>query len=341
MRHVCNVVLLASVVEVVGIESGVCVVVMLDDDVTSVSFWGNTVASTVGDVVLLEIIVVDVSTVLLWVVRVDVATGAADELVLLLLLVLVVLMVVGVVVVVVLVVVVVVLVVPRLGPRFGNFEVATVVLRVVVVLMLDLLVVLITTVVVLVLGVVVADDVCTSTTVVVVVVVDVFVEFWSNRAGSVAIGTSGFGVVWKKVGGGVTSAVVKSISPGKKGVVPPSVVNNGANEGSGVVPSNQGGTVDWYGSGVDLKSGMVTGNEMGMSVVNRGIPLSVVKKSIASVENICIGESVVPKSRIISAVVGGKNAPVGVVSNISNGIVVSKSSGGSGVWVYFWKPPLQ
>jgi hypothetical protein len=294
-------------------------------------------------VVLLEIIVVDVSTVLLWVVRVDVATGAADELVLLLLLVLVVLMVVGVVVVVVLVVVVVVLVVPRLGPRFGNFEVATVVLRVVVVLMLDLLVVLITgTVVVLVLGVVVvADDVCTSTTVVVVVVVDVFVEFWSNRAGSVAIGTSGFGVVWKKVGGGVTSAVVKSISPGKKGVVPPSVVNNGANEGSGVVPSNQGGTVDWYGSGVDLKSGMVTGNEMGMSVVNRGIPLSVVKKSIASVENICIGESVVPKSRIISAVVGGKNAPVGVVSNISNGIVVSKSSGGSGVWVYFWKPPLQ
>ena len=43
MRHVCNVVLLASVVEVVGIESGICVVVMLDDDVTSVSFWGNTV----------------------------------------------------------------------------------------------------------------------------------------------------------------------------------------------------------------------------------------------------------------------------------------------------------
>lgn len=42
-RHVCNVVLLASVVEVVDIESGVCVVVMLDDDVTSVSFWGNTV----------------------------------------------------------------------------------------------------------------------------------------------------------------------------------------------------------------------------------------------------------------------------------------------------------
>jgi hypothetical protein len=78
---------------------------------------------------------------------------------------------------------------------------------------------------------------------------------------------------------------------------------------------------------------MVTGNEMGMSVVNRGIPLSVVKKSIAilSVENICTGESVVPKSRIMSAVVGGKNAPVGVVSNISNGIVVSKSSGGSGV----------
>jgi hypothetical protein len=65
MRHVCNVVLLASVVEVVGIESGVCVIVMLDDDVTSVSFRGNTVASTVGDVVLLEIIVVDVSTVLL------------------------------------------------------------------------------------------------------------------------------------------------------------------------------------------------------------------------------------------------------------------------------------
>lgn len=66
MRHVCNVVLLASVVEVVGIESGVCVVLMLDDDVTSVSFWGNTVdqTSTVGDVVLLEIIVVDVSTVL-------------------------------------------------------------------------------------------------------------------------------------------------------------------------------------------------------------------------------------------------------------------------------------
>jgi len=66
-RHVCNVVLLASVVEVVDIESGVCVVVMLDDDVTSVSFWGNTVVSTVGpsdDVVLLEIIVVDVSTVL-------------------------------------------------------------------------------------------------------------------------------------------------------------------------------------------------------------------------------------------------------------------------------------
>lgn len=45
-RHVCNVVLLASVVEVVDIESGVCVVVMLDDDVTSVSFWGNTVVST-------------------------------------------------------------------------------------------------------------------------------------------------------------------------------------------------------------------------------------------------------------------------------------------------------
>jgi hypothetical protein len=67
MRHVCNVVLLASVVEVVGIESGVCVVVMLDDDVTSVSFRGNTVdqTSTVGDVVLLEIIVVDVSTILL------------------------------------------------------------------------------------------------------------------------------------------------------------------------------------------------------------------------------------------------------------------------------------
>jgi len=67
MRHVCNVVLLASVVEVVDIESGVCVVVMLDDDVTSVSFWGNTVASTFGpsdDVVLREIIVVDVSTVL-------------------------------------------------------------------------------------------------------------------------------------------------------------------------------------------------------------------------------------------------------------------------------------
>jgi hypothetical protein len=67
MRHVCNVVLLASVVEVVGIESGVCVGVMLDNDVTSVSFRGNTVdqTSTVGDVVLLEIIVVDVSTVLL------------------------------------------------------------------------------------------------------------------------------------------------------------------------------------------------------------------------------------------------------------------------------------
>jgi len=69
-RHVCNVVLLASVVEVVDIESGVCVVVMLDDDVTSVSFWGHAVVhiqSTVGpsdDVVLLEIIVVDVSTVL-------------------------------------------------------------------------------------------------------------------------------------------------------------------------------------------------------------------------------------------------------------------------------------
>ena len=42
-RHVCNVVLLASVVEVVDIESGVCVVVMLDDDVTSVSFWGHAV----------------------------------------------------------------------------------------------------------------------------------------------------------------------------------------------------------------------------------------------------------------------------------------------------------
>jgi len=40
----------------------------------------------------------------------------------------------------------------------------------------------------------------------------------------------------------------------------------------------------------------------------------------------------VPKSSNISAVVGGKSAPVGVVSNmISNGIVVSKSSGGSGV----------
>lgn len=69
-RHVCNVVLLASVVEVVDIESGVCVVVMLDDDVTSVSFWGNTVVESTqtvgpsGDVVLLEIIVVDVSTVL-------------------------------------------------------------------------------------------------------------------------------------------------------------------------------------------------------------------------------------------------------------------------------------
>ena len=77
---------------------------------------------------------------------------------------------------------------------------------------------------------------------------------------------------------------------------------------------------------------MVTGNEMGISVVNRGIALSVVKKSTASVEYICSGESVVPKSRIISAVVGGKSAAVGVVSNIiSNGTVVSKSSGGSGV----------
>jgi len=77
---------------------------------------------------------------------------------------------------------------------------------------------------------------------------------------------------------------------------------------------------------------MVTGNEMGISVVNRSIALSVVKKSTASVENICSGESVVPKSRIISAVVGGKSAAVGVVSNIiSNGTVVSKSSGGSGV----------
>jgi len=175
MRHVCNVVLLASVVEVVDIESGAFVVVMLDDDgdVTSVSFWGKTVASTVGpsdDVVLLEIIVVDVSTVL---VRVDVATGDVDALVLCLLIVVVVLLVVG--VVAVLMVVVVVLGVPRLGPRFGSFEVATVVLRVVVVLMLDLLVVLITGMVVASV-VVVVDDVCTSTTVV-VVVVDVLVEF--------------------------------------------------------------------------------------------------------------------------------------------------------------------
>lgn len=180
MRHVCNVVLLASVVEVVDIESGAFVVVMLDDDddVTSVSFWGKTVVkqpkqSTVGpsdDVVLLEIIVVDVSTVL---VRVDVATGAVDALVLCLLIVVVVLLVVG--VVAVLMVVVVVLGVPRLGPRFGSFEVATVVLRVVVALMLDLLVVLITGMVVASV-VVVVDDVCTSTTVV-VVVVDVLVEF--------------------------------------------------------------------------------------------------------------------------------------------------------------------
>lgn len=85
---------------------------------------------------------------------------------------------------------------------------------------------------------------------------------------------------------------------------------------------------------MDLKSGMVTGKEIGTSsVVNRGIVASVVKKSTASVENICSGESVVPKSSIISAVVGGNSpAAVGVVSNmISNGIVVSKSSGGSGV----------
>merc|ERR1711970_1387842 len=78
---------------------------------------------------------------------------------------------------------------------------------------------------------------------------------------------------------------------------------------------------------------MVTGNEIGTSsVVNSNIVLSVVQKFTASVENICSGESVVPKSSNISAVVGGKSAPVGVVSNmISNGIVVSKSSGGSGV----------
>ena len=129
------------------------------------------------DVVLLEIIVVGVSTVLLSEVRVDLATGVVDKLGLVLpIVVVVVLLVVDVRVEVV--VVLDVLVVPRLGPRFGSFEVATVVLRVVVVLMLDLLVVLITgTVVVLV--VVVGGDVSTSTTVVVivVVVVDVLVEF--------------------------------------------------------------------------------------------------------------------------------------------------------------------
>ena len=70
--------------------------------------------------------------------------------------------------------------------------------------------------------------------------------------------------------------MVKSISGNNSGVV--SV--NGSNEGSGVVssspPNRNGGTVDSYGSGVDLKSGIVS-----KPVVNNGISVvnGIVKRS--------------------------------------------------------------
>jgi len=66
--------------------------------------------------------------------------------------------------------------------------------------------------------------------------------------------------------------VVKSISGNNSGVV--SV--NGSNEGSGLVSNRNGGTVDSYGSGVDLKSGMVS-----KPVVNNGISVvnGIVKRS--------------------------------------------------------------
>ena len=208
------------------------------------------VGCTVTDVVLLEDIVVDVSTNVLLVIEV--------------LLVL---------------VVFTVVVVPKFGPMFGNLLVCVAV-NLVVDLLVALVVVGLVSNAVLVVEVLELADmlllvvllgmlVCVLITVVApsvggmvlvaakVDVVEVFVEFWINFAGSVArFGTSGW-LVSNKNGGGVISAVVKS-SPGSRNGVVPSVanqspcivVNESAKVGrgcvtNGVVSKMKGGTVDW------------------------------------------------------------------------------------------------